>query len=177
MDFQIPRPPDFLLWAAILGVGLNFIKFLWDLYQKRMDRQQSIVDMFWYRTVIMPICWSPLADLINEYVKHLHQMDRKAPLDQTLEGMINLAREFGREKNLVLGRFLLLTIFKDETYKNIRDTLDGLEDEIVQNCVPAESNFDSSSTAIAFIESLFWSNLTKACKEMMKLHPRGSVPL
>ena len=162
-----------LLWATVIGVGLRIVGQLWGLYQRRIDRRRSVVDEFWYRTILVPICLQPLVDLVSEYIDRLHRLDSGALLTFILPALRDLALEFGVDKNRVLGRFLLLTAFDEQIYRRIGETLDLLEDEISEYCGSISSDSDSAGRVIAFIEQLFWIKLTDVCKEMIRLHPQG----
>ena len=179
MIWEPPPPPPIFLWAAVAGIGLQFIIFLWGQYQRYVDKNRSIVDEFWYRTVILPVCWQPLTSLFGEYAERLHEMDRKASLETTLSNLQLLAVEFSADKNRVLGRCQLLAAFSDNICQSIEETLDVLEDDIAKYCGEVSQNSDFASTAIVieFVTRLFWSRLSDLCKEMIKLHPQGKKPL
>ena len=120
----------------------------------------------------MPICWQPLVELFNKYVKLIHEMNHEAPLADTLTTFRSIALKFSADKNRVLGRLWLLTAFREDLYEKITEKLDLLEDEITKHCESVILHSDSTSAVeIAFVESLFWDNLTEICKEMMKHHP------
>ena len=176
MTWNVPPPPSILLWATIIGVGFRFVGFLWSLYQRRLDRERSIVDEFWYRTIILPICLKPLVDLISEYIDRLHKIDGSTLLPMIMPTLRDLALEFGVDKNRVLGRFLLLSAFEEEIYRKIGETLDALEDDITEYCSSINKESHPCGREIAFIEQLFWSKLADICKEMIKLHPHGRLP-
>lgn len=167
-------PPPILLWAAVVGVGINLVTFLWGLRHRHIDRKRSIVDEFWYRTIILPICWKPLIDLINEYVGRLHEINSEVSLKATLSILQHFAAEFGADKNRVLGRCRLLEVFRNDIYKKIEETLDALEDDIAKYCgeIEQEANSVRTTTVTEHVEHFFWSHLATICKEMMKLHPK-----
>lgn len=181
MIWEIPSSLNYLLWVGVvggivgvLGLVLRFCVLLRDLRHRRIDQKRSIVDEFWYRTIIMPICWQPLVELFNEYVERLHGMNHEEPLTNTLEAFQRLTLGFSADKNRVLARFWLLTAFKENLYEMIKEKLDLLEDEITERCESIMSNPNSTSKIeIAFVENLFWNNLTEICKEMMNHHPHG----
>lgn len=177
MSWDIPPPPNILLWAAIFGVALRLLAWLWGLWQRYSDRKQSIVDEFWYRTIILPVCWQPLIDLVSGYARRLQELDNGGPSGITAAHLRNVALDFGAEKNLLLGRFLLLTTFNEEIYSSIVDELDSLEDEITEYCESFDLDQDSANLAIGYLETLFWSKLSAICREMIKLHPQAQIPV
>ena len=178
MSWDIPPPPNVLLWIVVAGAGVRLYTLFRDYRHRRVDRERSIVDEFLHRTIV-PICLQPLVELISEYAGRLHELDGEAPLPATLEALRNLVSEFATDKNLILGRFLLLTVFKDDIYGSIEKALDSVEDEIMEYCgeILLDSDSDSTATVIAFVDNLFWLKLTNICREMMKLHSQGRMPL
>ena len=177
MSWDIPPPPDLLLWAAIIGVAVQLLALLWGFCQRHADRKQSIVDEFWYRTIILPVCWQPLIDLVSRHARRPQELHDGTPSGITAGDLRNVALEFGVEKNRLLGRFLLLTTFNDEIYRSIVQELDTLEDEITDYCGTVDLDQDAAHLVIGYVESLYWSKLSAICKEMIKLHPQAQIPL
>lgn len=171
---EIPPPPNYVLWLTFLGLVLEVAWYFVGLYQRRHDRQISIVDEYWYRTIIVPICWQPILDLVTKNVQKIHSMDESAPAVLTVPALRTLTLEFAIEKNLVVGRAFVLTVFSDEAYKMVRDSLDSLEDEITEYC--ASVGQDGSPLILQYLQSLFWNRLTEVCSHLMKLHPNLKMP-
>ena len=178
MSWSIPPPPNVLLWIVVAGAAISFYKLYRDYRNRRVDRERSIVDGFLHR-IIVPICLQPLVELISEYAGRLHKLDGEAPLQTTLKDLRNLVLEFTSDKNLILGRFVLLTVFKDDIYGSIEKTLDSLEDEIMEYCgeILPDSNSDSTATVLTFVDNLFWLKLANICRKMVTLHFQGKMPL
>ena len=178
MSWDLPEPPpNIILWATALLVLARLLVLLLGLRQRRIDRARSIVDDFWYRTIILPLCWRPLFDLISKYVQKVHECDPNNDIADTSKTLQLLIASFATEKNLIESRFILLTSFKDEIYQEIRDALDQLEDELALYCAENTTVDDSTIEALANVEYLLWHGLKRVCEAMMVLHPKGQIPI
>lgn len=181
---NIPPPANWLLWTGVFAFAWKLIEWLYGRYERHRDKERSIVDEFWYRTILVPICWQPLVELITEYVARLHALAGRTLLpDATASGLRDLTLEFASDKNRIVNRFMILTIFDDEVYRGIRGHLDSLEDEVTEYL--AHETHPSQREAFArrialhteYVESVYWARLKDVCTEMMKLHPAVKLPV
>ena len=171
-SWDIPSPPpNILLWVTVAAVGWRVFVWVSDLRHRHKEREQSIVDEFWYRTIILPECWTPLIELMSTCVGRLHQVDLELDSMYVSGELQKIQLAFQSEKNRTIGRFVLLTAFNEEIYRRILKMLDDFEDDLAENFALVTSGTSSPSTSIEYYESLFWTKLADICKVMMELHP------
>ena len=171
-NWDIPTPPpNVLLWGAVLAVGWRVIVWLFDLRHRHKTREQSIVDEFWYRTIILPECWRPLIALMSKFVERIHTINLEGDAAQVSRDLQQIHLGFQQEKNLIIGRFVLLSAFNEEIYRSIKSILDNFEDDLAENFASIGFEKNSPNSSVEYFESLFWTKLTEICKVMMKLHP------
>ena len=85
--------------------------------------------------------------------------------------------DFQQEKNVVIGRFVLLSAFNEEIYRNINLILDEFEDDLAENFASTSVGKDSPALSVEYFESLFWTKLAEICKVMMELHPEKRLSI
>ena len=170
-------PPNLALWVAVLAVLLRVIAMAWAFVRAHKAREQSIVDEFWYRTIILPECWDPLIGLFSNSVQRLHKIESENSFPETWKKLQKVQLDFAAEKNYIVGRFVLLTAFNEELNRKIGEMLDELEDELAEYFASISPHSESYGVILAFYESLFWEKLARICKVLIKLHPEKRMPL
>lgn len=173
MDWlDIPPPPSILQWVAVVAVGLAALKFIWDLWQRKSDKKQSVYDNLWYRTLIIPECWDPIVSLIAEYVEKLQQLKMKKDTGQMRDSLQTLCIDFQKDKENIAGRLILLRPFNEVMPSSIEKVLDNLEDELVEYCGSPENYQQGEIPILNYLETVFWTRLEEVCSTMMNLHPK-----
>ena len=167
-----PAPPSILLWVAVVTAVLAVLKFILGLIQRRSDKNKSVYDTLWYRTLIIPECWNPIVSLIAEYVNKLQQLKLEKDNKQIADSLQTLCIDFQSDKENIAGRLILLRPFNELLPSKIQIVLDNLEDELVDFCGSLEFDSQVEIPIFDYLETVFWTKLEEVCSTMMTLHPK-----
>ena len=168
----LASPPSILQWIAVITAFLAVLKFIWDLKERKSDKNKSVYDTLWYRTLIIPECWNPIVLLIAEYVEKLQQLKMKKDTGQLREALQTLCIDFQNDKENIAGRLILLRPFNEVMPSSIENVLENLEDELVEYCGCPENYQRSEIPILYYLETVFWTKLEEICSTMMNLHPK-----
>ncbi len=148
------------------------LKLIMDQIQRRSDKNKSVYDTLWYRTLIIPECWNPIVTLTSEYVKKLQLIKIGKDTQRTAKSLQTLCINFQKDKENLAGRLILLRPFNELMPSRIEKILENLEDELVEFCgsLPFDQQIDIRK--FDYLQSVFWTKLEEVCSTMMTLHPK-----
>jgi len=168
----LPPPPIILLWVAVIASILAVLKFILDIVQRQSDKNKSVYDTLWYRTLIIPECWNPIVSLIAEYAEKLQSLKTEEDPQRIENSLHTLCINFQKDKENITGRLILLRPFNELMPMRIQQVLDNLEDELMNFCASVSFSQKIEISIFDYLESVFWTKLEEICSTMMNLHPK-----
>lgn len=137
-----PRPPNWVLWvSAFLAISkffLDVVSWISSKFEKTRERNRSITDDFWYRTIILPIFLEPMLEFINEHSKKLRLIDdvyQKSPDEDHSDQYKSYLESFQSGLRHIINRALMLSASHESLYEVVSMKLDSLEDGVATHCV------------------------------------------
>jgi hypothetical protein len=173
---ELPSPPAWAMWVAIVGVLVDVIRLIYELVHERKEKDSSVHDQFWFRTIISPRCVNPLIEFVELHAKALGTLVSNLMTTSDPQVQLTRLRQFVATyqvaSNELLERLILLTVFDNEVYLQVRNCLEQLEDDLTQRLASlliARAG-EAPHELLPELRSKCWSAAVEALKVIEKRH-------
>jgi hypothetical protein len=151
--FSSISPSPLALWVSVSLATISLIVnalmsiyiFRRDIFEKKQDRERSINDDYWFRTIIMPIILEPIAEFTDIYSNKILGIEERNNVENADEYK-NYLDEFQHGLQIIISRCSLLKLYEDSLYETITSYFELLEDNVALHCLRKSEKLTSIKT-------------------------------
>lgn len=132
---NFPIPPAWMLWVtavvALVKFAFDLIVWIVSLFEKKKNLDRSILDDFWYRTIVLPTFLEPMMEFISEFSAKLRSLDESAG---GADDHNSYLKSFQVGLRNITNKALILSATHEALYEIVSNRLDLLEDAVTAHC-------------------------------------------
>ncbi|MDH5368464.1 MAG: hypothetical protein OEW99_00450 [Gammaproteobacteria bacterium] len=183
----IDKPPAWVIWGTVALALFSFLNLIRELIKdilnkknEKKNKELSVKDEFWNRTIIFPIFIEPLVvfSLSNSTkLKKIKSDVRTEKLDELKEITKSYYESFDAEINELYDSCLALKIIGQEVYDEVNTCLEEIDDTVSTYC--AKINIASDKNVIlnkVHMDNLFFmTKFTEIINKLIDKHNNYSL--
>ncbi len=178
---MLGAPPPWTLWFAVFAAAAGVLKFVIELFLRSKDKAKGVVDDYWYRTVLMPDCVTPLQSFLDSMHEKLKRQNQLFIGNAAIAAIgrahfRDFIEEFQEEKQRLVRKFFILRSIDTQIHETVATHLDDLEDKVIEFCVKTAVDASNNPTSFALesdsVLSVFDATHRDVIEKLIQLHRR-----